>query len=149
MSCELCDEDAVIDGTYCVDHLFEALDGHPRRKRPSVLDSVTYRMNTGVGKVYVSMTTDDDGRIFEVFVNTGSSGGYTNAWCEALGKVLSDSLRSGTDPEVLADALMGIMTDARAEDNGDMIYSIPDAVGIAMQRQINDTPTEPVRGDAP
>lgn len=105
-----------------------------RRERPDVLPSETRRIRTGYGKVYTTISFDDNGQMFEVFVQTGDSGDYTNAWCDALGKTISNALRSGVDPEIVAQDLMGIRADRVAEDNGDKILSIPDAVGTAMMR---------------
>lgn len=119
-----------------------------RRPRPDVLASETHRIKTGYGKVYVTIGYDDDGEMFEVFVDTGDSGGYTNAWCESTGKLISNALRAGVDPEVLYDDLQLIRTDQKDVDNGDLVHSIPDAIGIAMQRAHEGKPAEAVRGDA-
>lgn len=118
-----------------------------KRDRPPALTSSTYRVNTGYGNVYVTIGVDD-GDPFEVFVNTGDSGGFTNAWCEALGKTISNALRVGADAEEVADDLTGIRTDRIAPDNGDNVRSIPDAVGIAMKRHVAGDPTLAIRGDA-
>lgn len=116
-----------------------------RIERPPILDSVTQRIETGHGKVYVRLGLDADHDVIEVFVTRGQSGGIMNGMTEALGKSLSNALRSGTDPEVLAQDLCGIRSDRIAHDNGDEIYSIPDAVGIAMLRYIHGKMGEPVR----
>lgn len=123
----------------------EKFSGH--RDRPDVLTSETHRIETGYGYVYVCIGRDDDADPFEVFINTGDSGGYTNAWAEALAKTISNALRSGTDPEVIADDLMGVRMDKVADDNGDTIMSIPDAVGVAMKRSIQGKQGEKVRGE--
>lgn len=120
-----------------------------RRDRPDVLASETHRIETGYGKVYVTIGRDEDGDLFEVFVDTGDSGGYTNAWCEAIGKTISNALRAGVDPETIYDDLQLIRTDQREIDNGDLIYSVPDAIGVAMQRADEGKPATAVRGLPP
>lgn len=115
--------------------------------RDDALESVTQRLATGPGKLYVTISIDEDGDPVEVFLNIGRSGGYTNAWAEALGKTLSNALRSGTDPSELADDLVGIRTDSKQTDNGDRIHSIPDAVGVALSRHLEDAYGESIKGD--
>lgn len=112
--------------------------------RPSELPTVSQRINTGFGKVYVNITTMDD-EPFEVFVKMGKSGSERNAFCEALGIAISWGLRSGADAETVANYLTEIRTDRIQVDNGDDIYSIPDAVGIAMLRYLHDKLGEPIR----
>lgn len=117
-----------------------------KTERPQALESETHRMETGYGKIYVEVTFKD-GRPFEVFITKGQSGGFVNSWCEALAKALSNALRYGADAEELADDLIGIRTDNLAEDNGDTIYSIPDAVGVALKRSAEEKPAESVKDD--
>lgn len=118
------------------------------RERPDVVGGVTQRINTGWGKVYVIINDGPDGEPLEVFVNTGKSGGLYNAQAEAIGLVVSRAMRSGTDPRALAEDLAGIRSGKTAVDNGDLVRSIADAVGIAMLRHLDDGVGEPVRGDA-
>lgn len=148
------------DGVEAIEEVCEEIvesrgeGGAVRQERPKVLAGATQRISTGYGKVYVSINVDD-GEPFEVFLTTGESGGYTNAWAEALAKTISNALRSGTDPEVIADDLMGIRTDKKEIDNGDLVHSIPDAVGVALMRHVEgkeggpQTDPEPVRGLPP
>lgn len=110
----------------------------PRRDRPETLRTIAQRISTEKKEIYVRISVDADGDPMEVFVDTGNSGGYTNALCEALGKMISNSLRTGTDPKVLADDLIDIKDSTLGIDNGDDIYSIPDAVGVALRRVIYD-----------
>jgi len=99
--------------------------------------------------VYVTVNMDEGGEEpFEVFVTIGQSGGLFNAQAEALGKTVSNALRSGADARVIAEDLAGIRSDRVQEDNGDLVRSIPDAVGVAMLRVLDDKLGEPVRGDA-
>lgn len=119
------------------------------KERPKSIRSTTQRIETGYGKVYVTLGIGDHGEVFEVFVNTGTSGGYTNSWCNALSMTASVALRSGADPLDVADVLMGVRTDKPAEDNGDTILSIPDAVGVAIKRYVEDKVSESIREEPP
>ncbi|MGM0604608.1 MAG: adenosylcobalamin-dependent ribonucleoside-diphosphate reductase [Halobacteriota archaeon] len=107
-----------------------------KRPRPDVLYGVTQRIDTGYGKLYVNINEDADGRPFELFANIGNSGGFTASFTEALAKTISTALRSGVDPEEIADELKGIRSPKVAWDKGEQINSIPDAIGTAMQRYL-------------
>ncbi|MEF8825683.1 MAG: LAGLIDADG family homing endonuclease [Halapricum sp.] len=109
-----------------------------KRPRPDVLHGVTQRIDTGYGKLYVNINEDEQGRPFELFANIGNSGGFTASFTEALAKTISTALRSGVDPEEIADELQGIRSPKVAWDKGEQIQSIPDAIGTAMRRYLDD-----------
>jgi ribonucleoside-diphosphate reductase alpha chain len=109
-----------------------------KRPRPDVLHGVTQRIDTGYGKLYVNINEDPEtGRPFELFANIGNSGGFTASFTEALAKTISTALRSGVDPEEIADELQGIRSPKVAWDKGEQINSIPDAIGTAMRRYLD------------
>jgi len=109
-----------------------------KRSRPDVLHGVTQRIDTGYGKLYVNINEDENGRPFELFANIGNSGGFTASFTEALAKTISTALRSGVDPDEIADELQGIRSPKVAWDKGEQIQSIPDAIGTAMRRYLDD-----------
>ena len=115
-----------------------AIDYTETRPRPDSLSGVTQRVETGYGKLYVTINEDEAGRPFELFANIGHSGGYTNSFTEALAKVISTALRSGVDPEEVVDELQGTRSPKVAWDKGEQIQSIPDAVGTALRRYLDD-----------
>ncbi|WP_256297016.1 adenosylcobalamin-dependent ribonucleoside-diphosphate reductase [Haloarchaeobius salinus] len=108
-----------------------------KRPRPDVLHGVTQRIDTGYGKLYVNINEDEQGRPFELFANIGNSGGFTASFTEALAKTISTALRSGVDPEEIANELEGIRSPKVAWDKGEQIQSIPDAIGTAMRRYLD------------
>ena len=112
--------------------------------RPDTLHGVSQRVKTGYGKLYVTINEDPEtGQPFEVFANIGHSGGYTNSFTEALGKVISTALRAGVDPEEVVDELRGTRSPKVAWDKGEQINSIPDAIGTALNRYIEDEIDKP------
>ena len=111
-----------------------------KRPRPDVLTGVTQRIQTGHGKLYVTINEDSDGRAFELFANIGSSGGFTASFTEALAKIVSTGLRSSVDPEEIASELRGIRSPKVGWNKGDKTQSIPDAIGLAMTRYLEDDP---------
>jgi ribonucleoside-diphosphate reductase alpha chain len=108
-----------------------------KQSRPDLLHGVTQRIDTGYGKLYVTINEDpEQERPFELFANTGNSGGFTGSFTEALAKTISVALRSGVDPEEIADKLQGIRSPKVAWDKGEQVNSIPDAFGTALQRYL-------------
>jgi ribonucleoside-diphosphate reductase alpha chain len=105
---------------------------------------VTQRIDTGYGKVYITINEDvDAGQPFELFANTGMSGGFTASFTEALAKSISVALRSGVDPNEIADKLRGIRSPKVAWDKGEQINSIPDAFGVALRRYLDEEIDKP------
>jgi ribonucleoside-diphosphate reductase alpha chain len=125
-----------------LEELLAAADGErelgTKRPRPDVLHGVTQRVDTGYGKLYVNINEDEAGQPFELFANIGNSGGFTASFTEALAKTISTALRSGVDPREIASELQGIRSPKVAWDKGEQINSIPDAVGTAMRRYLDD-----------
>ncbi|WIV67905.1 LAGLIDADG family homing endonuclease [Natrialbaceae archaeon AArc-T1-2] len=114
------------------------VDFTEKRDRPDALQGVSQRIDTGYGKIYVTINEDPEtGQPFELFANIGHSGGFTNSFTEALAKVISTSLRSGVDPEEIVDELCGTRSPKIAWDKGEQIQSIPDAIGTAMRRYLD------------
>ncbi len=102
------------------------------RQRPQSLESITDRVRTGHGNLYVTITFEN-GRPFEVFTNLGKAGSSDAAYLEAVSRLASLALRSGVGVEQVIDQLRGI-TDAPTWDEGQQVLSAPDAVALALLR---------------
>jgi ribonucleoside-diphosphate reductase alpha chain len=102
--------------------------------RPVDLYGITKRINTGQGKMYVTVNMSPEGRPFEVFATLGKGGRTHAAMAEAVTRLASLSLRSGVDPREVIKQLRGISSDQPAFDNGEVIFSGPDAIAVAMER---------------
>ena len=102
-----------------------------RMPRPPVLESKTVQVETGRGKIYVTLSFTSDGHPFEVFTNHGKAGGNDSAMAEALSRMISLSLRSGVSPTDVIDQLINIV-DAPVWDRGRQILSVPDAIAKVM-----------------
>ena len=103
------------------------------RQRPRTLDSITDRIRTGHGNLYVTITFDENHHPFEVFTNLGKAGSSDSAYLEAVSRLASLALRSGVGVEQVIDQLRGI-TDAPTWDEGQQVLSAPDAVALALLR---------------
>jgi ribonucleoside-diphosphate reductase alpha chain len=123
-----------------IDEVFDSEVSYADKKpRPDQLHGVTQRIDTGYGKLYVTINEDPTtGEPFELFANTGHSGGFTNSFTDALAKTISVALRSGVDPYEIVDKLQGIRSPKVAWDKGEQINSIPDAFGTALRRYLDD-----------
>tara|TARA_B100000315_G_scaffold257118_1_gene304893 strand:+ start:12907 stop:15408 length:2502 start_codon:yes stop_codon:yes gene_type:complete len=106
------------------------------RQRPTSVVSVTDRVRTGHGNMYVSISFDETGKPFEVFANVGKAGGCDSANLEAVTRLISLALRSGIDPDVILEQLHGI-TCCPAWDEGTLIRSAPDGVGHALSHHVS------------
>jgi ribonucleotide reductase alpha subunit len=114
------------------------IDYTEKRPRPDSLTGVTQLIETGYGKMYVTINEDPQtGEPFELFANIGHSGGFTNSFTESLAKVVSTALRSGVEPAEIVDELQGTRSPKVAWDKGEQIQSIPDAIGTAMRRYLD------------
>ena len=106
------------------------------RSRPQSVRGVTERVRTGHGNMYVTINFDEQGQPFEVFGNLGKAGGCDSAQLEVISRLVSLALRSGIEPSAILEQMRGI-TCCPAWDNGTLVRSAPDAVALAMERQIN------------
>ena len=103
-------------------------------ERPIDLYGITKRINTGQGKMYVTVNMSPEGRPFEIFATLGKGGRTHAAMAEGVTRMASLALRSGVDPREVIKQLRGISSDQPAFDNGEVIFSGPDAIAVAMDR---------------
>src|SRR4051812_27404629 len=73
----------------------ENLQRRQKRSRPDKLKGTTYKKETPLGVMFVSINEDEKGQPFEVFVTLGKAGGSAMADAEAMGRLISLALRSG------------------------------------------------------
>src|SRR5881396_1869654 len=73
----------------------ENLQRRAKRSRPDLLKGSTRRIESPLGTMYVTITEDDKGQPFEVFMSLGKAGGALMADVEAIGRHISLALRSG------------------------------------------------------
>jgi len=108
---------------------------HHRRRRPAVTSGITERINTGEGKIYVTINEDEYG-ICEVFSTIGKAGGNAAAQSEAISRLISLALRSGVDPQEVISELKGISGPNPVWEDGELVLSTPDAIGKAIERHV-------------
>ncbi len=116
----------------------ENLQRRQKRSRPEVLRGTTRRVETPLGTLYVTITEDDRGQPFEVFMTLGKAGGALMADVESLGRLISLALRSGIPIKEIYRQLRGISSDRVIGLGPNKILSMPDAVGIAIERWMQE-----------
>jgi ribonucleoside-diphosphate reductase alpha chain len=106
------------------------------RTRPDLIYGFTQKVNTGHGKMYVTIN-EVDGKPFELFATLGKSGRSTTAKAEAIGRLVSLALRSGIAVEEIVAQIKGIGGDAPVFQQGKngQIVSIPDAIAWVMEQR--------------
>ncbi|HZD06148.1 MAG TPA: hypothetical protein VE173_14650, partial [Longimicrobiales bacterium] len=109
-----------------------------KRQRPSMLRGRTIKMHSPLGDLYVTINEDEHGRPFEVFCTLGKAGGAAMADAEAIGRLVSLSLRSGVSITSVRDQLRGISCDRAVGLGPNKVLSAPDAIGQAIERYLEE-----------
>jgi ribonucleoside-diphosphate reductase alpha chain len=116
----------------------ENLQRRQKRSRPETLRGTTRRVETPLGTLYVTITEDDRGQPFEVFMSLGKAGGAIMADVEAMGRLISLALRSGIPLKEVHRQIRGISSDRAIGLGPNKVLSVPDAVGIAIERWMQE-----------
>ena len=110
------------------------------KPRPMVVHGSTYQVETPVGQAYVTINTNGGNRPLEVFINVGKAGSDVTAMAEAMGRLISLTLRMASPiPAIdrahkIAAELIGI-GGARSLGFGEnRVRSLPDAVAKIIDR---------------
>lgn len=109
--------------------------------RAEVLEGKTVRLETGRGKVYVTMNRLDE-RLHEVFITHGKAGGNDAAMAEALSRLISLALQAGASPAMVVKQLQGI-SDIPVWNAGRKVLSLPDAVAQIVASEISEPEEKP------
>ena len=111
------------------------------RSRPLRTHGMTERIQTGCGKLYVTINSDTKG-MCEVFAQMGKTGGCASSQIEAAGRLASLALRSGVNVDAIIRQLTGIRCPSPAWQNGKMVLSCPDAMARVLKNLTNSDVTE-------
>jgi len=116
----------------------ENLQRRAKRSRPDLLKGATRRIESPLGTMYVTITEDDKGQPFEVFMSLGKAGGALMADVEAIGRLISLALRSGVPLPEIYRQLRGISSDRAVGLGPNKVMSVPDAIGIAIEKWMQE-----------
>src|SRR3989475_7194409 len=116
----------------------ENLQRRAVRSRPDALRGVTRRLESPLRTMYVTITEDDKGQPFEVFISLGKAGAPLMADVEAIGRLISLALRAGVPLRDVHRQLRGISSDRAVGLGPNKVLSVPDAIGIAIEKWMQD-----------
>jgi len=116
----------------------ENLQRRTVRSRPELLRGTTRRLDSTLGKMYVTITEDEKGQPFEIFISLGKAGAPIMAAVEAIGRLISLSLRAGVPIRDIHQQLRGISSDRPVGLGQNIVKSVPDAIGVAIERWMNE-----------
>lgn len=108
-----------------------------KRERPRALKGSTYQMETGCGPLYITVNQDEKG-LFELFTTMGKAGGCAASQCEAIGRLVSLSWRSGVQARQTVKQLIGITCHKPAGFGQSRITSCADAVAKAIELHMHN-----------
>ena len=116
----------------------------PKKPRPRVLTGKTYKVETPVGKAFVTINENGGEEPFEVFINTAKAGSETAAISEAIGRMISYILRM-TSPTRQTDRLREIVRQLMGIGGGrslglgpNRVRSLPDGIGQALDLYLRE-----------
>ncbi len=125
------------------------------KPRPHSLTGSTYRIGTPIGTAFITVNETPDGEPFEVFLQIGKGGSDTMAVAEALGRLISLTLRmpSPLSPQRRLEAVIGQLSRiGGGEPTGfgpSKVLSLPDAIARTLAEHIGQVkPAVPVAGVA-
>ena len=95
------------------------------RDRPRSLPSTTTKLQTEMGSLFVTVSTDEDGEPFEVFGFLGKGGSFQHGVTELACRLISLHLRRGTPIEEIVDQIQGIQEMAPFWNNFGEGRSVP------------------------
>ncbi|MCY4529739.1 MAG: hypothetical protein OXD46_11995 [Chloroflexi bacterium] len=78
------------------------------RDRPRSLPSTTTKLQTEMGSLFITVSTDEDGDPFEVFGWLGKGGSFQHGVTELACRLISLHLRRGTPVEEVIEQCQGI-----------------------------------------
>lgn len=106
--------------------------------RPVKVEGATYRIVTPLGSAFITVNQDAAGNPFEVFITIGKAGSEVAAMAEALGRMISTTLRFGNHKppmeraREIVDQLKGIGGGRSVGFGPNKVRSLPDAVAKAL-----------------
>ncbi len=109
------------------------------KPRPVKVEGATYKIGTPLGSAFITVNHDEMGNPFEVFVTMGKGGSEVSAMAEALGRLISTTLRFGNHmPPIeraksIVEQLKGISGGRSVGFGPNKIRSLPEAVGKAIE----------------
>ena len=108
------------------------------RQRPRSLPSLTTKLGTELGSLYITVGLDEDGQPFEVFGSLGKAGSLQHGMTELACRLVSLHLRRGTPLAEVIDQIRGISEMQpwpNRMDDGRTVYvrGLGDAIALVLR----------------
>ena len=108
------------------------------RSRPRCLPSLTTKLGTELGSLYVTVGLDEIGQPFEVFGSLGKAGSLQHGMTEMACRLVSPHLRRGTPVEEIIGQIRGIgemQPWPNRMDDGRTVYvrGLGDAIALVLR----------------
>jgi len=120
------------------------------KPRPKVLHGRTHHIETPLGSAFVSINEDDEGNIFEIFINVGRAGSDITADAEAIGRLISLAFRIPSEyksdqiAQKVISQLRGIGGSGSTGFGASRVRSLADAVAkVIAEHQATKTTNQP------
>ena len=109
------------------------------RERPQVTRGITVKIQTGCGKLYVTINEDTYGPC-EVFASMGKAGGCAAAQIDAQARLISMALRSNVDPYSVVKQLKGLRCPSPSllPQKGGRVLSCSDALAKVLEQYLEE-----------
>jgi ribonucleotide reductase alpha subunit len=114
-----------------------------KKPRPRALTGSTFRVETPLGKAFITVNQNGGQQPFEVFINTAKAGSETAAVSEAIGRLISYILRL-TSPIPARERLTEVVRQLSGIGGGrslgfgpNRVRSLPDGVGQVLDEYLN------------
>lgn len=126
-----------------------AIEPQVVKPRPVKVEGATYKINTPLGNAFVTVNHDGMGNPFEVFVTIGKAGSEVAAMAEALGRLISTTLRFGNHMPAkerareIMEQMQGIGGSRSVGFGPNKVRSLPDAVAKAIGMHFGLIGTDP------
>ncbi len=130
-------------------HPNEVVPAFTKRPRPKLLQGNTYRKDTPLGAAYITVNSDEAGEPFEVFLNIGKAGSDVSAVSEAMGRLISLTLRmpAALPPSErlrwVMDEMAGIGGGRSLGFGANRVRSLPDGVAQVIAEHLSGLPDPP------
>jgi ribonucleoside-diphosphate reductase alpha chain len=105
--------------------------------RPRMLDGRTHKIESPIGRMYITVNRDEYDNPVEVFIAVGKAGGTAGANSEAIGRLCSLALRNRIPMEDIYRQLRGISSERAIGIGQAKVLSAPDAVAQILANYMN------------
>lgn len=96
----------------------------------------THKIKVPKGTLFVTINKNKD-KYSQIFINVSQTGSYLVPICEALGRIISLSLRKGATLRDIIKQLEGIKDAEPIWYDGHQILSIPDGVARVLKEELH------------